>query len=277
MKKMKIGVVNVVATAQVEKYGYAALQKKNMQKVLGPDVELVFDSGNNEGAGGDNVLKTYGEVLYNPFFTSLDGKIILEKLYKLQESGCDGVIISCTLDPVLKEARALLRIPIVGTIEASILSACMTGQKFSFLVHRERRCVEITEELVTRYGLLSRMSPMVMASERYNELVYTAFSNPDLVKQEIVDGCREVIEKGAHSVILASTSLALLATACGLSQVPEYGAPIFDPLCTGAQMLKYRIELQRSLGIPATSQAGTFRPFPAQYRQQVMKAFEFAS
>jgi Asp/Glu/hydantoin racemase len=274
--KTKLGVVNVVATPMVEKYGYAGLQKKNLQRILGPDVELVFDSGNNQGAGGENDLKTYGEVLYNPFFTSLDGKVILEKLYKLQEEGCDGVVISCTLDPVLKEARALLRIPIVGTIEASVLSACMAGSKFSFLVHPERRCAEITEELVARYGLTSRMTPMVFASERYGELVYTAFNNPEIVREEIVNGCKEVIEKGAHSVILASTSLALLATASGIAEVPEYGAPVFDPLSVAARMVLYRIGLQRSLGIPPTSRAGVYRQFPAEFEKQVMQSLDFA-
>ena len=274
--KAKLGVVNVVATPMVEKYGYAGLQKKNLQRVLGPDVELVFDSGNNEGAGGDVVLETYGEVLYNPFFTFLDGKNILEKLYKLQEEGCDGVIISCTLDPVLKEARSLLRIPIVGTIEAAVLSACMAGSKFSFLMHPERRCAEITEELVARYGLTSRMTPMVYASERYGELVYSAFDKPEIVREEIVRGCKEVIEKGAHSVILASTSMALLGTASGIAEVPEYGAPVFDPLSVAAQMVLYRIGLQRSLGIPPTSRAGLFRQFPAQYEKQVMTSLDFA-
>lgn len=272
---MKLGVVNVVATHMVEKYGYAALQKKNLQKILGPDVELVFDSGNNEGAGGENDIKTYGEVLYNPFFKSLDGKNILEKLYKLQEEGCDGVVISCTLDPLLKEARSLLDIPIVGTVEASIFSACMAGRKFSFLVHPERRCVEITEDLVSLYGLSSRMTPMVQASERYGELVYSAFNNPEIVREEIIKGCKEVIEQGAHSVILASTSLALLATASGISEVPEYGAPVFDPLSVGALMVQYRVGLQRSLGIPPTSRAGVYKRFPAQFEKQVMKAFDF--
>lgn len=273
--KMKLGVVNVVTTEMAEKYGYAGLQKRNLERVLGPDVELVFDSGDNEGAGGEHDISTYGEVLYNPFFTFLDGKVILEKLYKLQEEGCDAVIVSCTLDSVIKEARSLLRVPIVGTIEASIFSACMTGEKFSFLVHPERRCVEITEDLVRRYGLISRMSPMSTASARYGELVYGAFNNPEIVRAEIENGCRQVVENGAHAVILASTSLALLATALGISEVPEYGAPVLDPLSVAAMMVQYRVGLQRTLGIQSASRAGVFKRFPEQFEHQVMKSLGF--
>jgi allantoin racemase len=268
--KIKIGIVNVVSTSLLEQTGYAALQKKVLEKTLGPDVEIMYDSGENDS------VETYLDLMSNPFFSSLDGKVLLGKLYKFQEEGCDGVLISCTQDPLLNEARSLLRIPVVGTIESSIFSACMAGSKFSFLVHRDRRVVEITEDLVVRYGLQSRMTPMVMASERYDEIVFEAFKNPELVRQEILAGCREVVEKGAHSVILASTALSMLATACGIAEVPEYGAPIFDPLCVGAQMLRYRIGLLRSMGIPPTSHAGILRPFPPQYEKKVMKSFGFA-
>ena len=269
--KMKLGVVNVVSSSILDKWGYLALQEKNLRRVMGDDVEIVYESGNN------CIEETSIELLFNPFFTFLDGKVLLEKLYKLQESGCDGVIISCSLDPVLAEARSLLKIPVVGAVEACVHSACMAGPKFGFLVHRDRRCKEMTEDAVWRYGLQGRMTPSVYGSERYDELVLDAFKNPELVREEIVNGCKEVLEQGAHSVILGSTSLANLATACGISSIPGYDAPVFDPICVGAKMIEYRVGLQRSLGIPPTSRAGTYRPFPEAHRKEAMSVFEFAN
>ena len=267
---MRIGVVNVVANHLLDQVGNLSLQAENLQRCLGPDVEVVFDSSDNDDP------ETCLDVLFNPFLSMLDGKVVLEKLHRLQENGCDGVIVACTMDTVLSEARALLRIPIVGLIEASVLSACMAGPKFSFLVHRDRRCVELTEELVVRYGLSSRMTPMVLGSARYDELMLEAFRNPEIVRKEIVAGCHEVIDRGAHSVILASAALSTLATALGIAEVPGLGAPVFDPLCVGAQMLKYRIGLQRSMGIPPTSRASTFRQLPPQSDQKVRQALGFA-
>jgi len=269
--KMKIGVVNVACLPMLEQWGYLQLQEQNLRRVLGDDVELVFEGSNN------SVEETSIELLFNPFFTSLDGRVLLEKLYKLQEEACDGVIISCSLDPVLAEARSLLSIPIVGALEASILTACTAGPKFGFLIPGDRRCKEMTGDVVEKYGLLGRMSPMVDASDRYEELTLAAFKNPELVREEIMTGCKEVIERGAHSVILASTSLANLATANGISQVPEYGAPIFDPICIGAKMLAYKIDLQRSMQIPQTSRAGVLQPFPKQFAKDVMSSFGFAA
>ena len=268
--KLKLGIVNVVSNELLEKWGYLALQEKNLRRVMGPEVELVIESGDN------GVEQTSIESLFNPFFNSLDNRVILEKLFKLEQAGCDAVIVSCSLDPVLSEARSFLKIPIVGTVEASLLSACMAGPKFGFLVHRDRRCAEITEDLVVQYGLASRMTKMVYGSAKYDELVMDAFKNPQLVKEEILNGCREVIENGAHSVILGSTSLANLATACGISSVPEFDAPVFDPICVGAKMLEYRVGLQRALGIPPTSRAGTYRLFPKEFAKGAMQSFKFA-
>lgn len=267
---MKIGVVNVVANSLLEPAGYLALQRKNLERALGPDVELVIESGANDQ------FETCLELLLNPFFSALDGRVILEKLYSLQESGCDGVIISCTQDPLLTEARSLLRIPIVGTVEASVFSACMAGPKFGFLMFRDRRVSEITEDIVTRYGLRSRMAPTVYASERLSEVMMEAFHNPELAREELVKGCAEVIEAGAHSVIMGGTSLANIATACGITEVPEYSAPVFDPICVGARLLRYRIELQQALNLPSTSRAGTYRQFPESAEAQLMKSFDFA-
>ena len=267
--KTRIGVVNTVSNDLLDQVGNLALQARNLARCLGPDVEVVFHSGDNADP------ETCLDVLFNPFLSLLDGKTLLERLYRFQEDGCDGVIVACTMDPVLAEARALLQIPIVGLIEASILSACMAGPKFGFLIHRDRRCLELTEELVIRYGLASRMTPVVLGSERYDELMLEAFRNPEIVREEILEGCREVIERGAHSVVLGSAGLSTLATACGIAEVPECGAPIFDPLCVGANMLNYRIRLQRSMGIPPTSRVGSFRQLPPDVFQQTRRSLGF--
>jgi Asp/Glu/hydantoin racemase len=120
------------------------------------------------------------------------------------------------------------------------------------------------------------MGEMVYCSQRYDELVLEAFKKPELVKDEILNGCREVIEKGAHSVILGSTLLANLATACGIARIAECDAPIFDPICVGVKMLEYRIGLQRSLGIPPISRAGSYRLSASDFVNTTMKHFDFA-
>lgn len=267
---MKIGIVNTVSNRILEEMGYLEVQRNNLQRALGTDTEFIFEGSSNDSE------ETYMDVMFNPFLSALDGRVILEKLYRLQEEGCDAVVISCSMDPFLTEARSFLRIPIVGTIEAAMFTACMAGPKFSFLVHRDRRCAEATEEAVVRYGLRSRMTPMVYASERLAELMSQAYRSPEIVRDEILSGCVEVIEQGAHSVIIGGIGLSNLVTACGISEVPGYGAPVLDPISVAVQMLRYRVELQRTLGIPPASQASSYRRLPELLQKSALQSFEFA-
>ena len=117
---------------------------------------------------------------------------------------------------------------------------------------------------------------MVYASERLAEHMYEAYQKPEIVRDDILSGCAEVIDKGAHSVIIGGIGLANLVTACGISEVPEYGAPVLDPLCVAAHMLRYRVELQRSLGIPPSSQVSTFRRLPDELQSTTLRSFAFA-
>lgn len=267
---MKIGIVNTVSNRILEEMGYIEVQRDNLHRALGTDIEFLFEGSSND----DN--ETFMDVMFNPFFSALDGRVILEKLYRLQEQGCDAVVISCSMDPLLAEARSVLRIPIVGTIEAAMLTACMAGPKFGFLVHRDRRCAEATEDAVVRYGLRSRMSPMVYASEQLSESMYEAYKNPEIIREELLSGCAEVIEQGAHSVIIGGIGLANLVTACGISEVPGFGAPVLDPFSVAVQMLRYRVELQRTLGIPVASQASSYRRLSAPLESAALQSFEFA-
>jgi len=267
---VKIGVVQNVSSRILDRVGYVELQRDNLRSTLGDDVELVFEDSGNDGDD------TYMDVMFNPFLSALDGRVMLEKLYLLQEQGCDAVVIACSMDPLLAEARSVLRIPIVGTIEAAMFTACMAGPKFSFLVHRDRRCAEATEEAVVRYGLRSRMTPMVYASERLAELMLSAYREPEVVRDEVLAGCAEVIELGAHSVIIGGIGLANLVTACGIAEVPGYGAPVLDPISVAVHMLRYRVGLQRSLGIPPASQAGGYRRLPEELERTTLRSFAFA-
>ncbi|MGH2940905.1 MAG: aspartate/glutamate racemase family protein [Solirubrobacterales bacterium] len=267
---MKIGVVQNVSDRILDKVGYLKLQRNNLRHTLGDDVELAFEGSRNDDD------ENYMDVMFNPFLSALDGRVMLEKLYLLQEQGCDAVVIACSMDPFLEEARSILRVPIVGTIEAAMFTACMAGPKFSFLVHRDRRCAEATEEAVVRYGLRSRMTPMVYASERLAELMLEAYSEPEIVRDEVLAGCAEVIQQGAHSVIIGGIGLANLVTACRISEVPGYGAPVLDPISVAVHMLRYRVGLQRSLGIPPTSQAGSYRRLPKKRERATLASFGFA-
>jgi len=112
-------------------------------------------------------------------------------------------------------------------------------------------------------------------AEECRPLILPAYKNPEIIKDTLLEGCKKVIEKGAHSVIFASGGIGNMATGCGIHKVPKYDAPVYDPITCGAKMLEYRIYLQKQLGIPPTSRAGSYRLFPEKHWNSVMETFDF--
>ena len=120
------------------------------------------------------------------------------------------------------------------------------------------------------------MTPTVYASDRLAEIMSDAYRAPEIAREELLRGCREVIARGAHSVIIGGGALGSLTTACGISEVPDLGAPVFDPICVGAHMVRYRVGLQRALAVPPTSRAGSYRSPPVELTKDIMRSFGFA-
>jgi allantoin racemase len=59
---------------------------------------------------------------------------ILSEVLKAEEEGFDAVTVDCTLEPGLKAAKQVSRIPVVGAGEAAFSIALMLGERFSVIM-----------------------------------------------------------------------------------------------------------------------------------------------
>ena len=76
--------------------------------------------------GGPSTIESmYEEYLYIPG--------MLEAVQEAERDGFDAVITGCFGDPGLDAARELVRIPVVGLGESSMLVAAMLGHRFSII------------------------------------------------------------------------------------------------------------------------------------------------
>ena len=121
--------------------------------------------------------------------------------------GCDAAIVAAFGDPGLGGARELLSIPVVGLAEASMLTACMLGRRFSIVTFSEsleawyRECVEY-------HGLMSRFASIRCADGSFSDI-----STVSLEKEApLLALCDRVIrEDGADVIILGGAPLAGMA------------------------------------------------------------------
>lgn len=72
-------------------------------------------------------------------------------------TGMDAILIAVSLDTALGAVREAAPVPAVGMTEASLLTACMLGDRLG-LVTFDRRLAPVYEALVDSYGLRDRLA-----------------------------------------------------------------------------------------------------------------------
>ena len=193
----------------------------------------------------------------HPYFHFLNKFSILERIIDAEQENYDAVIIGCYMDPVVREARATVSIPVIGIAQASMLLACQLGYRFAVVTLNEPGIFPDMLDYIRIQGLESRaisrpIRPIKMST-------YEAFTkgieNPILVAQDIQDRARECAKEGAEVVIVGCNGLGPLCTAAGMTQLEPEGIPILDCTAVGLKTAEFICQTCARLRIPAVSRA----------------------
>lgn len=122
--------------------------------------------------------------------------VVLERLAELSEP-VDAAVIAAFGDPGLGAAREMMDFPIVGLAEASMLTACMLGRRFSIITFNHslgpwyRECVEL-------HGMINRLASI--------RIVRGGFASVNSIRdekeQELLVLARAAIEEDGADVLL---------------------------------------------------------------------------
>jgi allantoin racemase len=174
----------------------------------------------------------------------------VQRAYEAEKKGYDGFIIGCASDLGLKEARSLVNIPVVGSTEATALTACTLGYKFSAICLDQTACPRI-EALIRSYGLGDRLAS-VRSPERFKGhfSVATMAQNWD-AQQEVVDVLvsemrKAVIQDNAEVLWISCGPGAAMVSAHGVNEVE--GAPVLNLFTTALKMAEGLVSIQRAFG-----------------------------
>ena len=175
----------------------------------------------------------------------IGGAIVLEMLADLNGS-FDAAIIAAFGDPGLGGARELMDAPVIGLAEASMLSACMLGRRFSIVSFSQtlgpwfRECVEA-------HGLASRL-----ASIRLLDSAFASIGNVQNEKEELlIDLARRAVEEDeADVIVLAGAPLAGLAGRVR----SRIAVPVIEGIAAAVKQAQLLVDLA-----PRKPIAGTYR------------------
>ena len=226
----------------------------NLARVARPDTELSVQCI-------DDVFPLpYNTYRYNTMKCT-DGA--LERIIKAEAEGFDAVVVSCTFDPGVFEARGVVDIPVLGILESSLLLSMMMGQMYS-IVAPERVAASTLRRLVRTYGLEARCASIRHLDTVARDL-YPEVTPVSQVMERLVNVSRACLEDGAEVIVPGCSIIgAIFTQSFGDDPAQSIGLPVIDPMIVAFKMAEMMVDLHMMAGYPAVSRAGLWRKQPAQ-------------
>jgi Asp/Glu/hydantoin racemase len=259
---MKIGVVHV-----------------NTEEASGPYTELITGNLERAKADGTEIMHRYVGHLRRATDTAISYPTLLNKvdivaaMVELEADGADAVMVACSGDPGVAEARTLLRIPVVGPMEAGLTLALSYGWRFGILTVEDRTWSSNMDQMVNQLGLLSRYVGQRKLHTPTAVIFTEGFENPEVVRDDILARAAELVEDGADAICVGSAGLSTFTSHFRIAKMDDPEVPIFDVISIGLKMAELRAELKSRMGIPEISRAGWYSEFSPKDFSRVNKLF----
>ncbi len=180
------------------------------------------------------------------------GALVLEMIAERMGT-VDAVVVAAYGDPGLRAARELFDIPVVGMAEASMLTACMLGERFSLVTFTANLAPWYLES-VHAAGLGSRLASIRIPHESFRSVLDV---RNELRAALLAEAGRAVKDDQADVVILGGAPLAGLAL-----EVDDAPAVLVDPISAAVKQAEALARVA-----PRGAGAGSFARPPAKPNQ----------
>jgi len=144
--------------------------------------------------------------------------LVVEEVAKSEGQGFDAVTIDCALEPGLRAAKEVTRLPVVGAAEAALALASVCGDTFGWITPNPKG-VSATLARIREKGFWPRM-----AGIRAMDLHVLELDQQEVVLAQLTEVGRQLLLDGANVLILGCTGMGHMAEP--LTNV--VGVPVID-------------------------------------------------
>lgn len=252
----------------------------NAEKYSGLYTELIDRNFRRAKAEGTEIAHRYVRRLRRATDTVFAYPTLLNKVDVVEEAisaaadGADAIMVACSGDPGVAEARTLVAVPVIGPMEAAMHLACAYGFKVGIVTVADRSWLEYCEMLTRACGLGSRLAGVRSIDTPSAQAFTDGFGNPAAIAAEVASNAAALVADGASAIVIGSAGLSVMSSAAGLASVPDTEVPIFDCLTVGLKTAELRAELHRKMGVPVFGRAGWGERLPDGDRARLRKLFE---
>jgi Asp/Glu/hydantoin racemase len=197
---------------------------------------------------------------------------VLNKIMQAGDKGYDAVAIGCFLDPAMIEAREVVKIPVFGLGETSMMVACMYGHKFSGVAFHAKQA-QYYDRKAFEYGLSSRHVAFGDLGIDFTE-VQKAFSDPGQMTDRFIAEARRLASQGAEVILAACATVNAIIRRERITEVD--GALVLDCNAVLLKMTEAMADLGRNTGLLASSRL-LYRGPTREARDEWSRIYNFRS
>jgi Asp/Glu/hydantoin racemase len=143
------------------------------------------------------------DVLIHPYAYHLTMNRVLENVVQAEREGFDAVALGSYSEPLLREARSIVSIPVASMAESTLLVGCSVA-RYLAIVTVSAEVARMTERLVAGHGLQGRVRGVYVLDPPVNEhAIARALDEPGPLLASFHQTARRGIAEGADLVIPA--------------------------------------------------------------------------
>jgi hypothetical protein len=198
---MKVVVVHSVAAEKDSPGGewcqrMANAERECMKLVAGQGTEIVMRFPNWGLRGGLDGF-------FHPLTNRLNDRNVYHQIVAAEKEGFDAAITACYYDPILRELRTAVDIPVVGIAEASMHMAAILGNKFGVVSISPEGALDMDAN-VDRWGLRQKCVGVLSMKDTHTGWLAETLDNPpgtlERTIEEFKATSRELIKRGAEVI-----------------------------------------------------------------------------
>ena len=159
------------------------------------------------------------------------GPGVLARVAEAVADEVDGIFITCFADPVVRAAREIAPVPVVGGFEPALLTALTFGERVG-VITLEAASVAVQREQFRRTGIAHRMGGIAVV-----DLPVLDLDDDHALLDRMIAAAADLITRDAADVLIPGCTGMAGAAATLSSALEDAGTrrPVVDP--TGAAML----------------------------------------
>lgn len=221
--------------------GYKELIAEHYDAFRRPDTVIDIHGVKDETNAAS--AKVAGRAVNYAYLHRMHDNRILQNVLQAERDGYDGVMIGVLQDPALREARGIVDIPVIGYGEVSMLTACMLGERFSFLCINPQMDT-LVQQMIRERGLGARAAKTTYLACGYDDLQAAVNGKPQRFLDAFEAGARQAIQQGADVLLPGQTIMAELLWKAGVTRVDD--AVVLDPRLPMLRTMEMLVDLRKA-------------------------------